>query len=229
MQVTETIKYVGVNDHEIDLFEGQYDVRENGMAYNSYVILGEKVAVTDTVDAHFVDEWLGNLDSVLADRTSSYLIVHHMEPDHSAGIVAFMERYPKAQLVASKMAFKMMNAYFGTDFPDRQIVVKDGFELDLGGRSLSFIGAANVHWPEVMFSFDSQDKVLFSADAFGKFGANDIEDPEGWTCEARRYYFGIVGKFGKNTQAVLKKIADLDIEFIARFMDLCFLKIFLII
>lgn len=214
MQVTETIKYVGVNDHEIDLFEGQYDVLENGMAYNSYVIFGEKVAVTDTVDAHFVDEWLGNLDSVLADRTPSYLIVHHMEPDHSAGIVAFMERYPKAQLVASKMAFKMMNAYFGTDFPDRQIVVKDGFELDLGGRSLSFIGAANVHWPEVMFSFDSQDKVLFSADAFGKFGANDIEDPEGWTCEARRYYFGIVGKFGKNTQAVLKKIADLDIEFI---------------
>ena len=137
-----------------------------------------------------------------------------MEPDHSAGIVAFIERYPKAQLVASKMAFKMMNAYFGTDFSERQIVVKDGFELDLGGRSLSFIGAANVHWPEVMFSFDSQDKVLFSADAFGKFGANDIEDPEGWTCEARRYYFGIVGKFGKNTQAVLKKIADLNIEFI---------------
>ena len=140
MQVTETIKYVGVNDHEIDLFEGQYDVLENGMAYNSYVIFGEKVAVTDTVDAHFVDEWLGNLDSVLADRTPSYLIVHHMEPDHSAGIVAFIERYPKAQLVASKMAFKMMNAYFGTDFSERQIVVKDGFELDLGGRSLSFIG-----------------------------------------------------------------------------------------
>lgn len=212
MQVTETIKYVGVNDHGIDLFEGQYDVRENGMAYNSYVVLGKKVAVADTVDAHFLEEWLGNVEAALAGRTPDYLVVHHMEPDHSAGIVAFMDRYPEAQVVASKMAFKMMNAYFGTDFADRQIVCKEGFELDLGGRTLSFIGAANVHWPEVMFSYDSQDKVLFSADAFGKFGANDIEDPEGWACEARRYYFGIVGKFGKNVQAVLKKVASLDVE-----------------
>ena len=212
MQVTETIKYVGVNDHDIDLFEGQYDVRENGMAYNSYVVIGEKVAVTDTVDARFVDEWLGNVETALDGRTPDYLVVHHMEPDHSAGIVAFMDRYPDAQIVASKMAFKMMAAYFGTDFSDRQIVCKEGFELDLGGRALRFIGAANVHWPEVMFSYDSQDKVLFSADAFGKFGANDIEDPEGWACEARRYYFGIVGKFGKNVQAVLRKVAAFDVE-----------------
>lgn len=214
MQVTETIKYVGVNDHDIDLFEGQYDVCENGMAYNSYVVIGEKVAVTDTVDAHFVNEWLGNVEAALDGRTPDYLIVHHMEPDHSAGIAAFMEQYPQAQIVASKMAFKMMAAYFGTDFSDRQIVCKEGFELDLGGRTLRFIGAANVHWPEVMFSYDSQDKVLFSADAFGKFGANDIEDPEGWACEARRYYFGIVGKFGKNVQAVLQKVAALDVEHI---------------
>ncbi len=214
MQVTETIKYVGVNDHDIDLFEGQYDVRENGMAYNSYVVIGEKVAVADTVDAHFVDEWLGNVEVALDGRTPDYLVVHHMEPDHSAGIVAFMDRYPEAQIVASKMAFKMMAAYFGTDFPDRQIVCREGFELDLGGRTLRFIGAANVHWPEVMFSYDSQDKALFSADAFGKFGANDIEDPEGWACEARRYYFGIVGKFGKNVQAVLQKVAALDVEHI---------------
>ena len=205
MQVTETIKYVGVNDHDIDLFEGQYDVRENGMAYNSYVVVGEKVAVADTVDAHFVDEWLGNVEAALSGRMPDYLVVHHMEPDHSAGIVAFMDRYPEARIVASKMAFKMMAAYFGTDFSDRQIVCKEGFELDLGGRTLRFIGAANVHWPEVMFSYDSQDKVLFSADAFGKFGANDIEDPEGWACEARRYYFGIVGKFGKNAKKVLPK------------------------
>ena len=180
MQVTETIKYVGVNDHDIDLFEGQYDVRENGMAYNSYVVIGEKVVVADTVDARFVDEWLGNVETALDGRTPDYLVVHHMEPDHSAGSVAFMDRYPDAQVVASKMAFKMM--------------------------------AANVHWPEVMFSYDSQDKVLFSADAFGKFGANDIEDPEGWACEARRYYFGIVGKFGKNVQAVLQKVAAFDVE-----------------
>ena len=212
MQVTGTIKYVGVNDHDIDLFEGQYDVRENGMAYNSYVVIGDKVAVADTVDARFVDEWLGNVETALDGRMPDYLVVHHMEPDHSAGIVAFMDRYPDAQVVASKMAFKMMAAYFGTDFSDRQIVCKEGFELDLGGRTLRFIGAANVHWPEVMFSYDSQDKVLFSADAFGKFGANDIEDPEGWACEARRYYFGIVGKFGKNVQAVLQKVAAFDVE-----------------
>ena len=214
MEITEDIKYIGVNDHDIDLFEGQYDVRENGMAYNSYVILADKVAVTDTVDAHFVDEWLDNLDAALAGRMPSYLIVHHMEPDHSAGIAAFMERYPEAQIVASAMAFRMMSAYFGTDFDGRKVVAKDGFELDLGGHVLTFVGAANVHWPEVLFSYDATDKVLFSADGFGKFGANDIEDPEGWACEARRYYFGIVGKFGKNVQAVLKKAAGLEIEHI---------------
>ena len=214
MEITEDIKCIGVNDHDIDLFEGQYDVRENGMAYNSYVILADKAAVTDTVDAHFVDEWLDNLDAALAGRMPSYLIVHHMEPDHSAGIAAFMERYPEAQIVASAMAFRMMSAYFGTDFDGRKVVAKDGFELDLGGHVLTFVGAANVHWPEVLFSYDATDKVLFSADGFGKFGANDIEDPEGWACEARRYYFGIVGKFGKSVQAVLKKAAELKIEHI---------------
>ena len=213
MKNCDSIAYVGVNDHDIDLFEGQYDVRENGMSYNSYVVLGsDKVAVTDTVDAHFVDEWLANVEAALAGRTPDYLVVHHMEPDHSAGIAAFMERYPAAQVVASAAAFKMMVAYFGTDFADRKIVAKEGFELELGDRSLTFVGAPNVHWPEVLFSYDAADKTLFSADAFGKFGALDVEDPEGWACEARRYYFGIVGKFGKNVQAVLKKAAALDIE-----------------
>ena len=213
MKICDSIAYVGVNDHDIDLFEGQYDVRENGMSYNSYVVLGsDKVAVTDTVDAHFVDEWLANVEAALAGRTPDYLVVHHMEPDHSAGIAAFMERYPAAQVVASAAAFKMMVAYFGTDFADRKIVAKEGFELKLGDRSLTFVGAPNVHWPEVLFSYDAADKTLFSADAFGKFGALDVEDPEGWACEARRYYFGIVGKFGKNVQAVLKKAAALDIE-----------------
>ena len=215
MNVTDSIAYVGVNDHDIDLFEGQYDVRENGMSYNSYVIFGaEKVAVTDSVDARFVDEWLGNLEAALAGRTPDYLVVHHMEPDHSAGIAAFAERYPEAQIVASAMAFKMMAAYFGADFADRRIIVKEGSTLELGDRSLTFVGAPNVHWPEVMFSYVPEDKVLFSADGFGKFGALDVEDPEGWACEARRYYFGIVGKFGKNVQAVLKKAAGLDIEHI---------------
>ncbi len=215
MEITNDIKYIGVNDHDIDLFEGQYDVRENGMAYNSYVVFGSNaVAVTDTVDANFVDEWLGNLEAVLDGREPGYLVVHHMEPDHSAGIAAFMQKYPEAQIVASAMAFKMMTAYFGTDFAERKVVVKEGSELDLGGHVLTFIGAPNVHWPEVLFSYDAADKVLFSADGFGKFGANDIEDPEGWACEARRYYFGIVGKFGKNVQAVLKKAAGLEIEHI---------------
>ena len=213
MKICDSIAYVGVNDHDIDLFEGQYDVRESGMSYNSYVVLGsEKVAVTDTVDGHFVDEWLANVEAALAGRTPDYLVVHHMEPDHSAGIAAFMERYPAAQVVASAAAFKMMVAYFGTDFADRKIVAKEGFELELGDRSLTFVGAPNVHWPEVLFSYDAADKTLFSADAFGKFGALDVEDSEGWACEARRYYFGIVGKFGKNVQAVLKKAAALDIE-----------------
>ena len=214
MQITEDIKYIGVDDHDIDLFEGQYDVTENGMAYNSYVVLGDKVAVTDSVDAGFVDEWLGNLERALDGRTPDYLVVHHMEPDHSAGIAAFMERYPQAQIVASMGAFRMMVNYFGTDFSERKVVVKDGSVLDLGNHSLTFVGAPNVHWPEVLFSYDAADKVLFSADGFGKFGANDVEDPEGWACEARRYYFGIVGKFGKNVQAVLKKAAALDIQVI---------------
>ncbi len=215
MEITENIKYIGVNDHDIDLFEGQYDVRENGMSYNSYVVFGaDAVAVTDTVDAHFTDEWLGNLEAALGGREPNYLVVHHMEPDHSASIAAFMERYPKATVVSSAPAFKMMVAYFGTDYPERKLVVKEGSVLELGGRSLSFVGAPNVHWPEVLFSYVPEDKVLFSADGFGKFGANDIEDPEGWACEARRYYFGIVGKFGKNVQAVLKKAAGLEIEHI---------------
>ena len=215
MKICDSIAYVGVNDHDIDLFEGQYDVRENGMSYNSYVVFGsEKVAVTDSVDARFVDEWLGNLEAALAGRTPDCLVVHHMEPDHSAGIAAFAERYPEAQIVASAMAFKMMAAYFGTDFAGRRVIVKEGSTLELGDRSLTFVGAPNVHWPEVMFSYVPEDKVLFSADGFGKFGALDVEDPEGWACEARRYYFGIVGKFGKNVQAVLKKAAGLDIEHI---------------
>ncbi len=214
MEITEDIRYIGVNDHDIDLFEGQYDVSENGMAYNSYVILDDKIAVTDSVDANFVEEWLGNLERVLDGRTPSYLIVHHMEPDHSAGIAAFMERYPEAQIVASMGAFRMMVNYFGTDYPERKVVVKDGSVLELGRHSLTFVGAPNVHWPEVVFSYDACDKVLFSADGFGKFGANDVEDPEGWACEARRYYFGIVGKFGKFVQAVLKKAAALDIQII---------------
>ncbi len=214
MYISEDIRYIGVNDHDIDLFEGQYDVSENGMAYNSYVILGEKVAVCDAVDVNFIDEWLGNLETVLAGRTPDYLIVHHMEPDHSAGIAAFMERYPEARVVSSTMAFKMMGSYFGTDFADRRIVVNEGYVLDLGGHTLTFVAAPNVHWPEVFFSYEATDKVLFSADGFGKFGANDVEDPEGWACEARRYYFGIVGKFGKNVQAVLKKAAGLDIQVI---------------
>ena len=215
MKICDSIAYIGVNDHDIDLFEGQYDVRENGMSYNSYVVFGsEKVVVTDSVDARFVDEWLGNLEAALAGRTPDYLVVHHMEPDHSAGIAAFAERYPEAQIVASAMAFKMMAAYFGTDFADRRVIVKEGSTLELGDRSLTFVGAPNVHWPEVMFSYVPEDKVLFSADGFGKFGALDVEDPEGWACEARRYYFGIVGKFGKNVQAVLKKAAGLDIEHI---------------
>ena len=169
MEITKDIRYIGVDDHDIDLFEGQYDVSENGMAYNSYVILGEKIAVADSVDGGFVDEWLGNLEAVLDGRTPDYLIVHHMEPDHSAGIAAFMERYPQAQIVASMGAFRMMVNYFGTDFPERKMVVKEGDVLDLGGHSLTFIGAPNVHWPEVIFSYESTDKVLFSADGFGKF------------------------------------------------------------
>ncbi len=214
MQITNDIVYVGVDDHQTDLFEGQYDVRERGMSYNSYVILDEKIAVTDTVDGRFVDEWLANVEAALADRTPSYLIVHHMEPDHSAGIKVFLEHYPEAQVVATAGAFKMMDAYFGCDYADRRIVAKQGASLELGAHTLSFVLAPNVHWPEVMFSFDEADGVLFSADAFGTFGALD-SPADDWTCDARRYYIGIVGKFGKFVQTALGKAAGLDIKVIA--------------
>ena len=207
--VTNDIKYVGVNDRDIDLFEGQYIV-ENGMAYNSYVIIDKKIAVMDSVDANFKDEWLGNLADVLGDKTPDYLIVQHMEPDHSANIDAFAEKYPDAQIVASAQAFNMMKNFFGTDFSDRRIVVKEGDTLELGEHTLTFITAPMVHWPEVIMTYDSRDKVLFSADGFGKFGALDAD--EDWACEARRYYFGIVGKYGAQVQNVLKKAAALEIQ-----------------
>ncbi len=213
MTVTNDIKYVGVNDHQIDLFEGQYVV-PLGMAYNSYVIMDEKIAVMDTVDQNFYDEWKTNVDAVLGGRKPDYLVVHHMEPDHSANIQKFMEAYPDAQIVSGAKAFPMMKQFFGTDFAGRQVVVGEGSTLELGKHTLTFVTAPMVHWPEVIMSYDSADKVLFSADAFGKFGANDVEDPEGWACEARRYYFGIVGKYGKQAQAVLKKAANLDIQII---------------
>ena len=207
--VTNDIKYVGVNDRDIDLFEGQYRV-ENGMAYNSYVILDKKIAVMDSVDANFKDEWLDNLADVLGDKTPDYLIVQHMEPDHSANINAFAEKYSDAQIVASAQAFNMMKNFFGTDFSDRRIVVKEGDTLELGEHTLTFITAPMVHWPEVIMTYDSRDKVLFSADGFGKFGALDAD--EDWACEARRYYFGIVGKYGTQVQNVLKKAAALEIQ-----------------
>ena len=211
--VTNDIYYIGVNDHQIDLFEGQYDV-PLGMAYNSYLIADEKVAVMDTIDIHFTDEWLGNITEVIGGRAPDYLIVQHMEPDHSASIDVFMNKYPETKIVASAQAFRMMKQFFGTDYADRQIVIKEGSSLELGRHTLSFVSAPMVHWPEVMMTYDSADKVLFSADGFGKFGANDVEDPEGWACEARRYYFGIVGKYGAQVQAVLKKAAGLDIAVI---------------
>ena len=210
-KVTEDIYYVGVNDHQIDLFEGQYDV-PNGMAYNSYVVMDEKIVVFDTVDAHFKDEWLANLTEVLGDRKPDYLIVQHMEPDHSANIATFAEVYPEAQIVANAMAFNMLKQFFGTDFADRKVVVKDGDTLSTGKHTFTFVFAPMVHWPEVMVTYDSTDKVLFSADGFGKFGALDVE--EEWACEARRYYFGIVGKFGIMVQRLLKKAAALDIQII---------------
>ena len=209
MEITKDIKYVGVNDHDIDLFEGQYVV-ENGMAYNSYVIMDDKIAVFDTVDARFGKEWLHNLEDVLKDRKPDYLIVQHMEPDHSANIALFMETYPEAQIVASAVAFNMMKQFFGTNFPDRQVMVSEGSTLSLGTHNLTFVTAPMVHWPEVIVTYDSTDKVLFSADAFGKFGALDVE--EDWACEARRYYIGIVGKYGVQVQALLKKAAALDIQ-----------------
>jgi len=206
---SKDIRYIGVNDHEIDLFEGQYIV-PNGMAYNSYVIVDEKIAVLDTVDQHFGEEWLGKLETELAGRKPDYLVVHHMEPDHSANVAVFMEKYPEAKIVASVGAFNMMKNFFGTDFAERKIVVKEGNTLELGSHTLNFVGAPMVHWPEVLMSYESSEKVLFSADGFGKFGALDVE--EDWACEARRYYIGIVGKFGAQVQAVLKKAAALDIQ-----------------
>lgn len=211
MFVTEDIRYIGVNDHDVDLFEGQYTV-ENGMSYNSYVILDEKVAVMDTVDAHFDVEWLQNLETELNGRRPDYLVVQHMEPDHSANIAVFMETYPEAQIVSSAKAFVMMQQFFGTDFPERKVVVGEGSTLKLGRHTLTFVTAPMVHWPEVIVTYDSTDKVLFSADGFGKFGALDVE--EDWADEARRYYIGIVGKYGAQVQALLKKAAALDIAII---------------
>ena len=211
MKVTEDIRYIGVDDHQIDLFEGMYVVPE-GMAYNSYVILDEKTAVMDTTDRHFVQEWLGNLEAALEGRKPDYLVVHHMEPDHSSGIDAFLQAYPDAKVVATAKAFTMIKNFTGTDYAARGIAVKEGDTLALGRHTLTFVTAPMVHWPEVMFSYESTDKVLFSADAFGKFGASDAVDDEGWACEARRYYFGIVGKYGAQVQAVLKKAAALDIR-----------------
>ena len=211
MMITSDIRYVGVNDHKIDLFEGQYVV-PNGMSYNSYVILDNKIAVMDTVDAAFTHEWLDNLQSTLNGRAPDYLIVQHMEPDHSANIVNFLKAYPKAQVVASAKAFAMMKNFFGTDFADNRMVVGEGDTLSLGKHVLTFVTAPMVHWPEVIVTYDSYDKVLFSADGFGKFGALDVE--EDWACEARRYYIGIVGKYGAQVQNLLKKAAGLDIEII---------------
>ena len=209
--ITNDIRYVGVNDHAIDLFEGQYDV-PNGMAYNSYLILDDKIAVMDSVDARFGDEWLANIRAVLGDRAPDYLIVQHMEPDHSANIRTFADTYPEATIVSSAAASVMMTKYFGVDYSARRLLVKDGDTLSLGKHTLTFIAAPMVHWPEVVMTYDSADKVLFSADGFGKFGALDVE--EDWACEARRYYFGIVGKYGAQVQAVLKKAAALDIAII---------------
>jgi len=211
MNISENVKYVGVNDHKIDLFEGQFVV-PNGMAYNSYVILDDKIAVMDSVDANFGEEWLKNIEGVLNGKKPDYLVVQHMEMDHSANILTFAKKYPEAKIVSSKMAFIMMKNYFGTDFAEKQIVAGEGTKLELGKHTLNFITAPNVHWPEVIMTYESTEKILFAADGFGKFGANDVEDPEGWACEARRYYFGIVGKFGANVQAVLKKAANLEIK-----------------
>ena len=209
MNISDSIRYIGVDDHEIDLFEGQFDV-PNGMAYNSYVIIDEKIAVLDTVDSNFTDEWLAKLDKELDGRQPDYLIAHHMEPDHSANIQVFAKKYPDAKIAASVGAFNMMKNFFGTDFPERKIVLKEGDKIELGKHTLNVIGAPLVHWPEVIMTYESTEKVLFSADGFGKFGAQDAD--EDWACEARRYYFGIVGKFGVNVQAVLKKAAALDIQ-----------------
>ena len=208
MTITNDIRYIGVNDHQIDLFEGLYTV-PNGMSYNSYAILDEKIAIMDSVDQHFGDQWLQNMEAVLEGRKPDYLVVQHMEPDHSANIATFMNTYPEAKVVSSGKSFIMMKQFFGDDFAGRQIAVGDGDTLSLGKHTLTFLTAPMVHWPEVIMTYDACDKVFFSADAFGKFGALDA--PEDWACEARRYYFGIVGKYGIQVQNLLKKAAKLDI------------------
>ena len=209
MKISNDILYVGVNDHEIDLFEGQYVV-PNGMAYNSYLIVDEKVAVMDSVDRGFTAEWLDNIDKALDGKAPDYLIVQHMEPDHSGSVVAFMDKYPNATIVSNSKSFVMMKQFFGTEFVDRRMAVGEGDTLTLGAHTLTFVTAPMVHWPEVIVTYDNKDKVLFSADAFGKFGALDVE--EDWACEARRYYFGIVGKYGVQVQGLLKKASALDVQ-----------------
>ena len=211
MKIGSGIAYVGVNDHQVDLFEGQYVV-PLGMAYNSYLIQDEKVAVMDTVDVNFGEEWLGNVEDALGGRKPDYLVIQHMEPDHSACVDKFLAKFPDATVVASAQAFKFMEQFFGAAIAPKRQVVKEGDVLDLGTHKLHFVAAPMVHWPEVIVTYDSTDKVLFSADGFGKFGANDAVDPEGWDCEARRYYIGIVGKYGPQTQALLKKAAGLEIK-----------------
>ena len=209
MNVSQDIRYIGVNDHQVDLFEGQYVV-PNGMAYNSYVIMDEKIAVMDTSEINFVDQWLANLAAALEGRKPEYLVVQHMEPDHSSGIAAFAAAYPEAKIVSNAKSFVLMKQFLGEDYADRQLPVGEGSTLELGKHTLHFVTAPMVHWPEVIMTYDDADKVLFSADGFGKFGALDVE--EEWACEARRYYFGIVGKYGTQVQAVLKKAAALDIQ-----------------
>ncbi len=209
MKISDCVKYVGVNDHKIDLFEGMYKVPD-GISYNSYVIIDEKIAVMDAVDNNFAKEWLSNVEIALNGRTPDYLVVHHMEPDHSGSIVEFTEKYPSAKVVSSSKSFVMMKNYFGNDFDDRQVVVGENDKLSLGEHQLTFVGAPMVHWPEVLVSYEEKEKTLFSADGFGKFGALDVEDE--WACEARRYYFGIVGKYGVQVQALLKKASALQIE-----------------
>lgn len=212
-KVTDCIAYVGANDHEIDLFEGQYVV-PNGMAYNSYVIMDDKIAVMDTIDKRKTDEWLENLEGALEGRNPDYLVVQHMEPDHSASIGAFMVKYPEATVVANKKTFRMIGQFFPGLEIKNTLEVENGDALELGSHTLNFVFAPMVHWPEVMMTYESSEKILFSADGFGKFGANDVEDPEGWACEARRYYFGIVGKYGAMVQTLLKKASALDIQII---------------
>ena len=209
MKISDNVKWVGVNDRKIDLFEGQFKV-ENGMAYNSYAIIDDKIAVMDSVEGSFAEEWFDKINAVLKGRTPDYIVVLHMEPDHSSGLQKFSERYPTAKIVSSEKAFNLMKNFFGTDFPDKKIVIKEGDKLELGKHTLNFIAAPMVHWPEVMMAYDEYEKILFSADAFGKFGATDTD--EDWACEARRYYFGIVGKYGAQVQSVMKKVEALDIK-----------------